>query len=37
MKTRTITMIGGAALLGFAYWSALPTMTADGPVAKFRS
>lgn len=29
MKTRTITMIGGAALLGFAYWSALPTMTAD--------
>lgn len=29
MKTRTITMIGGAALLAFAYWSALPTMTAD--------
>lgn len=29
MKTRTITMIAGAALLAFAYWSALPTMTAD--------
>lgn len=29
MKTRTIMTIGGAALLAFAYWSALPTMTAD--------
>lgn len=29
MKTRTIMMIAGAALIAFAYWSALPIMTAD--------
>lgn len=29
MKTRTIATISGAALLAFAYWTALPTMTAD--------
>lgn len=29
MKIGTIIMIGGAALLAFAYWSALPAMTTD--------
>lgn len=29
MRTRTIVVIAGAALLAFTYWSALPAMTAD--------